>query len=101
MTEADRNKAKDIEKLILMCGGRYEEWYVGVTDDVVKRVFGEHGVSEKPGKNSFVTRRMSSHEVAREVAKLYMDRGCKGQVGPLGDDRDMVYAYRMTSNTNP
>ena len=101
MNEEDKRKQLDIQALIDQCGGRVEEWFVGVTDDVVRRLFGEHQVVEIPGVNSYITRRASSNEAARAVAKHFLDKGCDGNLGRINTDMDMVYAYRKKDNTRP
>ncbi|THB70065.1 MAG: hypothetical protein D6E12_03390 [Desulfovibrio sp.] len=101
MNAEDTRKMLEIDALINQCGGRYDEWFVGVTHDVAKRLFEEHHVVEAPGVNSYITRRASSNEAARAMAKLYLEKGCDGAVGKVSTDNDMVYAYRKKENTRP
>ena len=101
MNEEDTRKKGEIEALVKQCGGVYEEWFVGVTDDVAKKLFGDHQVVETPGVNSYITRRASSNEAARAIAKHFLDQGADGSLGRLLTDMDMVYAYRKKDNTRP
>jgi len=77
----------------------YSGWYVGITNDTVRR-FEEHSV-QMDKQHYWIRRDADSHTIARQVEKYFLDKGAKG--GPGGGDEDSIwiYAYKITSSTNP
>ena len=43
----------DFQNYISQNGNIYREWYIGITGDIEKRLFGEHGVLRK-GTQGFI-----------------------------------------------
>ena len=87
----------EIDAYIRSSGVGYARWYVGVTSDIEKRMFGDHNVSKENGW--WVYRTAPDSKTAREIEAAFHDAGCKGAGG--GGDRAavVVYAYLITSTT--
>lgn len=80
-------------------GGRSSAWYVGITQDIDQRLFGDHSV---PRENHwFIHREAYTSNDARAVEKVFLDWGCDGGGGGGDDDARFVYAYLKTSVTDP
>ena len=80
-------------------GKTYSDCYVGITSDVDDRLFGDHNVSKENGH--WIYRTASSHTVAREIEKHFLDAGMDGGGGGGDETSKTVYAYKKTSSTNP
>ncbi|BAS29188.1 hypothetical protein [Limnochorda pilosa] len=80
-------------------GQAYRNCYVGITAGVDTRLFGDHNVSRDNGH--WIHRTASSHTVARDVEKHFLDAGMDGGGGGGSDDSRIVYAYKKTSSTRP
>lgn len=74
----------------------YSEFYIGVSQNAVKRLFEEHHVDKENSWWIYTT--AISSEVARQVKKHFLDLGMRG-----GTDVDykskMVYCYVVTPTT--
>ena len=80
-------------------GQAYENCYVGITADAESRLFGDHNVSKEEG--FWIYRTASSHSVARDVERYFLDAGMDGGGGGGSDDSRIVYAYKKTPYTRP
>ena len=80
-------------------GKAYSGCYVGITSDVDSRLFGDHNVSKENGH--WIYRTASSHTVAREIEKHFLDAGMDGGGGGGDETSKIVYAFKKTSSTNP
>ena len=80
-------------------GENYNNIYVGITSDAKKRLFEDHNVSKKNGY--WIHRTATSHNIAREVEKYFLDVGMDGGSGGGDESSSIVYAYKKTSYTNP
>ena len=49
MTKIKAEIIEDIKVYIQNWGGKYPDWYVGITSDPRQRLFSDHGVREKGG----------------------------------------------------
>ncbi len=78
-------------------GGKFTDWYCGITDDIERRLFDEHNVSRNSKYNY---RKCHGSNSARKVEKALIDRGCKGGDGGGTDKTVYVYVYRITPNTD-
>ncbi len=78
-------------------GGRFTDWYCGITDDIERRVFDEHNVSRR--STTCRARRCYFENSARKVEKALLEKGCAGGGGGGGDRTVYVYIYRITDNT--
>ncbi len=98
--------AKDTQTIVDEIAAHIQEegsvltsWYVGITEDIEERLFGDHGV---PKKNHWmIYREAISSDVARATEKALLDWGCDGGGGGGDDDAVFVYAYLKTAITNP
>ena len=80
-------------------GGQPSAWYVGVTEDIGQRLFGDHKVPRKG--HWFIYCEAYTADDARAVEKAFVDSGCGGGTGGGDVDARFVYAYLKTSITNP
>ena len=98
--ESKQDISDKIEAYFDVRDGSYSSWYVGITNDVTRRVFNEHGVDEKEDWYIFIT--ATSESVARDVEDYFHNvRGCDGEGGGGKKDTDIVYAYKENTRTNP
>lgn len=75
----------------------YREFYCGITDDVNRRLFHEHNVSEENG--FWIYGPADNINVAREVEKHYLDLGMQGSGGGGTDQSIWVYCYLVMQYT--
>lgn len=80
-------------------GGPASIWYVGITENIDQRLFGDHNVPKKD--HWFIYRKAYSVADARTIEKSFLDYGCDGGMGGGDEDAVFVYAYLKTSITNP
>lgn len=74
----------------------YSEFYIGVSQNAVKRLFEEHHVDKENSWWIYTT--AISSEVAIQVKKHFLDLGMRGDTG--GDYKSkMVYCYVVTPTT--
>ena len=77
----------------------YSGWYVGITNDIDRRLFGEHEVIKK--QDRWIWCPADSKDVAQEVEACFLDAGMDGDTGGGNDDTTFVYAYKKNLHTNP
>lgn len=77
--------------------GYYSDFYVGITNDVERRLFGEHNVQKKG--QWWIYRDAISKATAQSVEEYYLNKGMKGDTGGGTDDSTFVYCYEITSDT--
>lgn len=75
----------------------YSDYYVGITNDVDRRLFSEHNVSEKT--DFWIWRPADSKAVAQEVEEYFLALGMDGDTGGGTDESKIVYSYKITSST--
>ena len=75
-------------------GRYYSEFYVGITNDIERRLFNEHNVD-----NGYIYDEAYSDDVARKVEQYFLDKGCKGDTGGGSEDSTYVYSYKITRTT--
>lgn len=77
----------------------YSDFYIGITNDINRRLFGasEHNVNKE--KNWWIYRTADSKEIAEQVEKYYIDMGMKGDQGGGRDNTTIVYCYEITKDT--
>ena len=91
---------QDIDKHIgTLTRSQYSNFYIGITNDVERRLFTEHCVDKE--RDCWIYRTADSDSIAREVEQYYLDKGMDG--GPGGGDNTSkcVYCYKKTSATQP
>ncbi|MBO4456725.1 MAG: hypothetical protein J5802_03325 [Butyrivibrio sp.] len=96
MAKSYENIVSDISNYISKCGGKYSEYYCGITNDAERRIFDEHNVDKN---GVWIYRTATSDAVAREAEKFFLNSGCKGGTGGGSDDCKIVYCYKITSTT--
>lgn len=75
----------------------YSNFYVGITNDVQRRLFNEHNVSKERGW--WIYRAADSKSIAQEVEEYFLDKGMEGDTGGGTEDSVYVYCYEITSYT--
>ena len=75
----------------------WDEVYVGIADDVEKRLFTDHRVEKDGG--IWIYRQANSSDCAREVEKYFLEQGTKGGPGGGSDETNYVYAYKIEPYT--
>lgn len=75
----------------------YSDYYVGITNDVNRRLFSEHNVSEK--KDYWVWCQAENKEIAKEVEEYFLDLGMEGDTGGGTDETVVVYCYKITNTS--
>lgn len=98
MAKSKEDIIKDIDSHLTKSGRRfYSEFYIGITNDVVRRLFTEHNVSKD--KMWWIYRRASSAQIAREVEAYYIKKGMRGGSGGGNDESLIVYCYAIHPTT--
>ena len=75
----------------------YSDFYVGITNDIERRLFTEHNV-EKNNSWWIYCVAINKSE-AQSVEEYFLDKGMKGDTGGGTDDSIYVYCYEITSTT--
>ncbi len=75
----------------------YSNYYVGITNDINRRLFDEHNVSEQ--KDYWIYRTADSKSIAQKVEEYFLNLGMQGDTGGGTDNTCIVYCYRITSST--
>jgi hypothetical protein len=100
LTKTKNEIVTDIKFYIANHGGRYRDWYVGVSADAKDRLFQGHKVDKE--KDMWIYRRAVSSTVAREVEDHLVNMlGIDGGPGGGDDNADMVYVYKKGVHTEP
>ncbi len=79
----------------------FSGWYVGITDDVERRLFGEHKVQRDVDAGFYIYRDGDDHENARRAEESLIAVGLVGGTGGGDEDSVFVYAYKKNEHTNP
>lgn len=88
----------DIDTRISKSGAKYySQFYVGITNDIHRRLFTEHKVDEKNGW--WIWYKASSKQIAQDVEEHYLYKGMQGDTGGGTDNSVYVYCYYITNNT--
>lgn len=75
----------------------YSDFYIGITNDIERRLFGEHRVSKKVGW--WIYCQADSKASAQAVEEFYLDKGMFGDTGGGNEDTVYVYCYEITNYT--
>ena len=75
----------------------YSDFYIGITNDIGRRLFGEHNVSKEHGW--WIYRKGDNKAVAQAVEEYYLDKGMQGDTGGGSEDTTYVYCYEITNYT--
>ena len=78
-------------------GYNFSKFYIGITNDIERRLFGEHNVPRNGHWR--IHREAINKEHAQAVEEHFLNKGMKGNTGGGTDDSVWVYCYKITSNT--
>lgn len=78
-------------------GYNFSKFYIGITNDIERRLFGEHNVPRNGHWR--IHREAINKEHAQAVEEHFLNKGMKGDTGGGTDDSVWVYCYKITSNT--
>lgn len=88
----------EIDNHLTNSGRRYySDFYVGITNDVERRMFQEHHVSKD--NSWWIYRTAINSDVARKVEQHYLDKGMRGGNGGGDDSSTVVYCYAVGPTT--
>ncbi len=99
MAKTEKEAYDGILSHIQKQGGKFSDWYCGITKDIDARLFGDHKVPKKD--HWYTYRECNNADAARGVEKDLLGKGCDGGTGGGGDDAVYVYAYLKTDVTAP
>jgi hypothetical protein len=100
MTGQNAEQIRDeILAYLRMQGGDSGSWYIGITSEIERRLFGDHRVP--PANHWYICRQAASSEAAREAEQALLALGFDGRPAPESDDGVFVYAYLKTVLTEP
>ena len=79
----------------------YNKWYVGITDNTERRVFGknEHNVSKT--NDRWITCPADSKKDAQEIEEYFLELGMDGDTGGGNNGTTIVYCYKKSDHTTP
>lgn len=97
--------AKDFQTIIdeinahLSKSGRrfYSDFYIGITDDIERRMFTEHNVKKE--KSWWIYRTAINTDIARKIEKYFLEKGMRGDNGGGNDSSNIVYCYAVSPTT--
>jgi hypothetical protein len=97
--EPQKSPHRDIERYIRREGDSPEDWYVGVTENWIARLFSDHRVVD--GKTLYIVRKCQNNEMARQVKAALLELMCDGEQVGQSNKSIFVYAYKKTIDTTP
>lgn len=86
----DEHLQKDSKKF-------YFEYYVGITDDIERRLFTEHKVPKE--NHWYIWVKTDDPSIARKVEDHYLKLGMEGDKGGGNDKSIYVYCYSIAQFT--
>lgn len=97
--------AKDFQTIIndinnhLSKSGRrfYSDFYIGITNNVERRMFIEHNVVKE--KSWWIYRTAINSETARKIENYFLEKGMRGDNGGGNDTSNIVYCYAVSPTT--
>ena len=78
-------------------GYNFSKFYIGITNDIERRLFGEHNVPRNGHWR--ILREAINKEHAQAVEEHFLNKGMKGDTGGGTDDSVWVYCYKITNKT--
>lgn len=78
-------------------GNNFSKFYIGITNDIERRLFGEHNVPRNGHWRIY--REAINKEHAQAVEEHFLNKGMKGDTGGGTDDSVWVYCYKITNKT--
>lgn len=98
MAKSKEEIIKDIDNHLQKSGKQYySEFYVGITNNIERRLFEEHNVNKDT--MWWIYRTANSKAVAEEIEQHYLDLGMKGNRGGGTEDTKIVYCYAIGPTT--
>lgn len=80
-------------------GEPYSNWYAGITSDIEKRLFQEHGILRLSG--IWIHGDCGNEQGARYVEESLIKLGCDGDIGGGDNSTIFAYVYLKTPRTRP
>lgn len=98
MRKTTREIILDVESH-LACSKKnyYSDFYIGITNDVDRRLFGEHNVDKN--HSWWIYRTAVDKATAQAVEEHFLSEGMKGETGGGTEDTIYVYCYEITNTT--
>ena len=75
----------------------YSDFYIGITNNVERRLFHEHNVPKD--KNWWIFRTAQNVEEARKVEEYFLKQGMRGDKGGGDSTSNIVYCYAVSPTT--
>ena len=98
MAKSKEEIIRDIDNHLQKSGKQYySDFYVGITNDVERRLFEEHNVNRET--MWWIYRTANSKAVAQEKEAYYIAKGMHGHGGGGADDSKIVYCYAIGPTT--
>ncbi len=94
------NSAQEIADAIykhLNGNSEYGKFYIGITNDIERRLFNEHSVSKD--NDWWIYLEATSKTSAQKVEEHFLNKGMQGDTGGGNDYSVYVYCYRVTNKT--
>ena len=89
---------QEFNLFILKFGGIYRNFYVGITDNPVRRIQDEHEIGLA---NPYVFKEAENTQAARIIERYFIDQGCDGGGGDEDEGSVYAYAYKKGPRTKP
>jgi len=82
-------------------GADFTDWYVGISADPVKDLFGKHKLDRD--NDIWLYKQAASFAACKTVQRYFLDSQNTGGTIVTGasDDTDCVYAYKISDRTSP
>ena len=78
-------------------GNNFSKFYIGITNDIERRLFGEHNVPRNGHWR--IHREAINKDHAQAVEEYFLKKGMKGDTGGGFEDSVWVYCYKISSYT--
>ena len=80
-------------------GNNFSKFYIGITNDIERRLFGEHNVPKEQGTAWWIIKEAINKNTAQKVEEHFLNRGMQGDTGGGFEDSVWVYCYKISSKT--
>lgn len=77
----------------------YKDFYIGITNDIERRLFDEHNVDRTKDAAWWIYDTAINKTTAQAVEEYYLAKGMRGDTGGGTNDSIYVYCYEITSTT--
>ena len=98
MAQTSKEIANAIEEHLKKSSAKYySDFYIGITNDIERRLFGEHNV---PRSNYWrIHNEAINKEHAQDVEEYFLEKGMVGDTGGGNNDSVWVYCYEISDFT--